>query len=118
MDDPIRFVGSQANIVALVRDAYAAGRTVSVVPAGRDKVESLAFFAEILDFPAYVGHNLDALFDALRDRVQRSPHEWELIWDATVELRANDPAAYDGIVTVLRDLAAEAPTMHATVVSR
>ncbi len=118
MSERVQFVGPGPGIVAIVRREYAAGRTVTIVPAGRDKPESLRLFAEVLDFPAWVGHNLDALFDALREHVRATPYAWALIWDATAELQREDPEAYEGIVAVLGDLAEEFPEVHPTVVDR
>lgn len=114
----VRRLGPDASIVAVVREEYAAGRPVSVVPAGVDKAESLRLFADILDFPDYFGGNLDALYDCLRQVATDRPDDWALVWDAAGALRAGDPAAYDGIVGVLADVAADAGQLHVTVLDR
>ena len=41
MSERVQFVGPGPGIVAIVRREYAAGRTVTIVPAGRGKPESL-----------------------------------------------------------------------------
>ena len=116
--NPIRHLGRSSSIVAAIRGEYDAGRTVRVVPAGRDKAESLALFAEILDFPAHVGRNLDALYDALRTYARDQGGPWSLIWDAAGGLRAVDRTAYEGILGVLADTATTAPGLHVTVLDR
>ena len=136
--NPIRHLGRSSSIVAAIRGEYDAGRTVRVVPAGRDKAESLALFAEILDFPAHVGRNLDALYDALRTYARDQGGPWSLIWDAagglraglirggiddgarlvTGGLRAGARTAYEGILGVLADPATTAPGLHVTVLDR
>jgi RNAse (barnase) inhibitor barstar len=116
--NPIRHLGRSSSIVAAIRGEYDAGRTVRVVPAGRDKAESLALFAEILDFPAHVGRNLDALYDALRTYARDQGGPWSLIWDAAGGLRAGDRTAYEGILGVLADTATTAPGLHVTVLDR
>lgn len=114
----LRHAGPHSSIVALITQEYAEGRTVSVVPAGPDKTESLRLFAEVLAFPDYFGANLDALYDILRERILADPRAWTLIWDAAAHLRSADPAAYDGIVAVLADLTREFPNVHALIVDR
>ena len=65
----MRHLGRETRIAEVVRGERAAGRQVEVVPAGADKTESLRLFAEVLGFPSYFGHNLDALADSLTDHV-------------------------------------------------
>ncbi|MFN8096915.1 MAG: barstar family protein [Dermatophilaceae bacterium] len=114
----VRRWGADAQITAVIRQEAAAGRSVHVVPAGDDKAETLQLFAEVLRFPAYFGHNLDALADSLGDYAARQRDSWTLVWDGTRFLRAADPATFDAIVAVLDDVAADHPQMHAAIVER
>lgn len=114
----IHDVSGRVDIVALIREARAGGREVHLVPAGADKAESLAAFASALAFPDWFGNNLDALADALRTFVRQLAQPVEVIWDGVATLAEQDPAALDGIRSVLRDIAIAQPDLHVTIVDR
>lgn len=114
----VRRWGADAQITAVIRQEAAAGRSVHVVPAGDDKAETLQLFAEVLRFPAYFGHNLDALADCLEHLASRAKAPWELVVDDLAELSAADHRAYVGIQVVLADLAFAHPTWQVTLIDR
>ncbi|HEY0449086.1 barstar family protein [Actinophytocola sp.] len=69
----------------------------------RSKDEFLDAVAAALSFPDWFGHNLDALYDSLRDLSWLPPGEHVLVWSAPEVLERADPGAYDAILDVLRD---------------
>ncbi|WP_194291556.1 barstar family protein [Cumulibacter manganitolerans] len=75
-----------------------AGRTPYVV-SGATKAELLDSFARALSFPAYFGHNLDALADSLRDARLRTPAT--IVWDGAASLARADRATYRAVATIL-----------------
>ena len=113
-----RVLGPDTAIAPLVRSLQREGAEVHVVPAGADKAESLRLFGEVLRFPDWYGHNLDALFDCLTSVVQASAAPVHVVWDGTAHLRSRHPEAFDAIVQVLEDTEAEQATFAATVLDR
>ncbi|HET7760895.1 MAG TPA: barstar family protein [Phycicoccus sp.] len=113
----MRTLGQETAIADVVREAHAAGRAIAIVPAGDDKADSIARFGEVLGFPDWFGHNLDALFDCLLQRYRRAP-ESELVWDGTAGLRERDAPAFDRIRQVLSDAEAECPALSVTILDR
>ncbi|WP_424184869.1 barstar family protein [Actinokineospora sp. G85] len=69
----------------------------------RSKRATLDAIAEALDFPAYSGRNLDALFDCLVDLSWLPEGEHVLVWSGSDALAAADPRAHRGIRSVLED---------------
>lgn len=114
----ITVVGPEVSISGLVRDSHARGVSVSLVPAGADKQESLLRFAEALDFPGWFGHNLDALADCLHHLALHSRGPWHLIWDGVAALKDEDEATYTGVCGVLSEIAEEHEGVQVTVVER
>ncbi|MEI2779238.1 MAG: barstar family protein [Tetrasphaera sp.] len=114
----VRRLGPDTAIATLVQSERADGRVVHVVPAGDDKAETLRLFAEVLHFPDYFGHNLDALWDCVRDVAARQDGPWSLIWDGARFFAAADPVTHDAIVDLLDDLARRHPAAHTIVVDR
>lgn len=113
----MRELGADTAIAEVVREANAAGRAIDIVPAGEDKADSIGRFGEVLDFPDWFGHNLDALFDCLLQRYHRAP-ESELVWDGTVGLRERDESAFVRIRQVLSDAEAECAALSVTIIDR
>ena len=62
------------------------------------KDEALAAIGEVLDFPSRFGHNLDALWDCLRD----IDEPLVLVWQGSDSL---DPLAFEPIIEVLQERA-------------
>jgi len=69
----------------------------------RTKADFLAAVAEALSFPDWFGHNLDALYDSLRDLSWLPEGEHLLVWTAPEVLETADPRAYRAVVGVLDD---------------
>lgn len=110
--------GRATQLAGLVHAETAAGRTVHVVPAGADKAESLRLFAEVLRFPAWFGHNYDALADSLGDWADAQPGEWSLIWDRTALLAAAHPDVAATIADILDEIATADPAGRAILLDR
>ncbi len=68
-----------------------------------DKAASLAAIAHALDFPAYFGGNLDALWDCLQDIATPCLLLWDH-WDVASE---HDPTGFISIIGVLGDRASD-----------
>jgi hypothetical protein len=118
----IRVLGRDTAVAEVVRDAQRGGADVLVVPAAGDKRGSLERFAEVLSLPEWFGHNLDALADSLHDLAETAPAEGatgrHLVWDGTAELHDADPEAFEGICSVLEDVADEHDAFTVTVIDR
>jgi RNAse (barnase) inhibitor barstar len=71
-----------------------------------DKAELLARIAAALGFPAWFGHNWDALFDCLTDLSWRPALGYVLILEHATELRATEPEVFDTALAILGDAAA------------
>lgn len=69
----------------------------------RTKAEFMAEVAAALSFPDWFGHNLDALYDSLRDLSWLPAGEHVLVWSAPEVLAAADPEAHLAIREVLLD---------------
>ena len=118
----IRVLGRDTAVAEVVRNAQREGADVLVVPAAADKRGSLERFAEVLQLPDWFGRNLDALADCLHDLAETPPAEGatgrHLVWDGTAELHDADPEAFEGICSVLEDVADEHAGLSVTVVDR
>jgi RNAse (barnase) inhibitor barstar len=75
--------------------------------AVHDRASALDAIAAVLSFPDYFGRNLDALRDCLTDLSWLPAGEHVLVWRHAEVLRGDDPSAYERIVTVLDQAAAE-----------
>lgn len=69
------------------------------------KRTALDGIAAALSFPEWAGRNLDALYDCLTDLSWLAEGEHVLIWSGHQVLAENDPKAFRGITSVLRDAA-------------
>ena len=118
----IRVLGAGTAVSEVVGEAQRAGAEVVVVPGAADKRASLERFAEVLRLPDWFGHNLDALADCLHDLAETPPAEGStgrhLVWDGTAELHRADPEAFEGICSVLEDVADEHDAFTVTVIDR
>lgn len=114
----IERLGRRTQLAGLVRAEAESGRVVHVVPAGADKAESLRLFAEVLRFPAWFGHNYDALADSLGDWAADQPGAWSLIWDRTALLAAAHPDVAETIADILDELTFAVPSGRAILLDR
>jgi RNAse (barnase) inhibitor barstar len=71
-----------------------------------DKAGLLASIATALGFPAWFGHNWDALFDCLTDLGWRPALGYVLILEHATELQATEPEVFDTALAILGDAAA------------
>jgi len=71
-----------------------------------DKAEFLARIAAAVGFPAWFGHNWDALFDCLTDLSWRPALGYVLILEHATELQATEPEVFDTALAILGDAAA------------
>jgi hypothetical protein len=98
---------SAESVEAARREASAAGATVHVVTAPKDKAAALSAIAEALEFPDWFGGNLDALHDSLIDLSWLPAGDHVLLWAEPEVLRAADPRGYSGVHSVLADAMTE-----------
>ncbi|HET9255648.1 MAG TPA: barstar family protein [Pseudonocardiaceae bacterium] len=82
------------------------GATAYLVGPVTSKSQALAAIGIALNFPAWYGHNLDALYDCLADLSWEPPGERVLIWRGHRQLEAADPDAYREVLAVLDDATA------------
>ena len=66
------------------------------------KAEAHAYLAEQFEFPEYYGRNLDALYDALSEKLSAEPYEIIIAGEGIEETDEWGYAA--GVIRVLRDL--------------
>ena len=78
---------------------------VAVVDGAADRATTLSAFGRALSFPAYYGHNLDALEECLRDLSWLPAGPVELVW-ADGPLRSADPGTHDVVTAILADAVA------------
>lgn len=100
--------GSRANASSIVERATEAGWRCVVLP-GRDidsKAALLGALAQALDFPDWVGHNWDALLDALRESWAPAQRGYLLIWEGAGRLARAEPETFATALAVLRDAVA------------
>lgn len=84
-----------------------AGWTCGVVDGWthQDKAGLLAEVAATLEFPAWFGHNLDALADCLRDLIEPTI----LLWDGWGPLAREDEHAFEAALEVFTERAGQTP---------
>lgn len=70
------------------------------------RAEALDAIGAALNFPAWYGRNLDALYDCLVDLSWQPDGEHVLIWAGHRQLKAADPDSYRAILAVLHDATA------------
>lgn len=70
------------------------------------KADLLERIASALGFPAWFGHNWDALADCLTDLGWRPAPGYVLVFEHASELQQSEPEVFDTALDVLRDVAA------------
>ncbi|GGS41622.1 MULTISPECIES: barstar family protein [Actinokineospora] len=73
----------------------------------RTKLDFYDAVAEVLRFPDWFGHNLDALYDCLTDLSWLPEGDHVLVWTHPEVLAEADPAGYRAIQAVLADAVAD-----------
>lgn len=86
--------------------ARARGAVVHQIGPVTSTAAALDAIGAALDFPAWYGRNLDALYDCLVDLSWQPAGEHVLIWTRHQELEAADPHGYRAVLAVLDDAAA------------
>jgi RNAse (barnase) inhibitor barstar len=70
-----------------------------------DKAEFLARTSRALGFPAWFGHNWDALADCLTDLGWRPASGYVLVFEHASELQKHEPEVFDTALAILGDVA-------------
>jgi RNAse (barnase) inhibitor barstar len=91
-----------AGTAPAVETARGRSALVAVVDGALDRAGTLSAFGRALSFPAYYGHNLDALEECLRDLSWLPAGPVELVWEDG-PLRSADPGTHDVVTAILAD---------------
>lgn len=102
----LRHVPDAAEALAEARGRGALPYLVGPVTS---KAEALDAIGAALDFPAWYGRNLDALYDGLVDLSWQPAGERVLIWAGHRQLQVADPDGYRAVLAVLSDAVAANP---------
>ena len=86
--------------------ARARGAATHVIGPVTSVAEALDAIGAAMNFPAWYGRNLDALYDCLVDLSWQPPGEHVLIWTGYQYFEAADSDGYRAVVSVLDDAAA------------
>lgn len=97
-----RYVPDAARALAEARGRGALAHLVGPVTS---KGEALDAIGVALNFPAWYGRNLDALYDGLVDLSWQGAGEHVLVWVGHRQLEAADPEGYRDVLAVLDDAA-------------
>lgn len=98
----LRHVPDAGRALAQARARAAAAHVMGPVTS---TAEALDVIGAALNFPAWYGRNLDALYDCLVDLSWLPPGEHVLIWTGYQEFEAADPDGYRAVVSVLDEAA-------------
>ena len=90
-------------------EACERGAVAHLVGPVTSKTEALEAIGVALNFPAWYGRNLDALYDCLTDLSWQPPGEHVLIWAGHRQLETTDLDGYRAVRAVLDDAAAAGP---------
>jgi RNAse (barnase) inhibitor barstar len=94
----LRYTPDAARALTEARERGALAHIVSPVTSKVDALEALGI---ALDFPAWYGRNLDALYDCLVDLSWQPDGEHVLVWIGHRQLEAADPDGYRAVLGVL-----------------
>lgn len=97
-----RYVPDAARALTEARDRGALAHLMGPVTS---KDEALEAIGVALNFPAWYGRNLDALYDCLVDLSWQGPGEHVLVWAGHRQLEAVDSEGYRAVLAVLDDAA-------------
>ncbi|HSZ31007.1 MAG TPA: barstar family protein [Pseudonocardiaceae bacterium] len=99
----LRYVPDAARAIAEARDR---GALVHLVGPVNSKADALDAIGVALNFPAWYGRNLDALYDCLVDLSWQGAGEHVLVWAGHRQFEVADPDGYRAVLAVLDDAAA------------
>ncbi len=85
------------------------GAVTHVIGPVTSKPEALDAIGTALGFPAWYGHNLDALYDCLVDMSWQPAGEHVLVWRGHRCFETADPDGYRAVLAVLDDATAAGP---------
>jgi RNAse (barnase) inhibitor barstar len=94
----LRHVPDAARALAQARHR---GALVHLVGPVTSKAEALDAIGVALNFPAWYGRNLDALYDCLINLSWQDAGEHVLVWVGHRQLEAADPDGYRAVLAVL-----------------
>lgn len=89
-----------------VAQARGRGAATHVIGPVTNTAEALDAIGAAMNFPAWYGRNLDALYDCLVDLSWLPPGEHVLIWTGHQEFEAADPDGYRAVISVLDEAVA------------
>jgi RNAse (barnase) inhibitor barstar len=92
--------GDSASVAERAADL---GLTAYLAEWGADRATTLTALAAALRFPAWFGHNLDALADCVSDLSWLPTDPALLVCSGSGRLAVGDRATYDAIVAILAD---------------
>jgi hypothetical protein len=98
---------TDADAAAICARAFALGLDCTRVDLSgcTEKRDLLARLAKALGFPAWFGHNWDALADCMTDLGWRPAEGYVLILEHGAELRESQPEVFDTTLAILDDAA-------------
>jgi RNAse (barnase) inhibitor barstar len=99
----LRYVRDAGHALA---EAHERGALAHLMGPVTSRAEALEAIGVALDFPAWYGHNLDALYDCLIDLSWQPAGEQVLVWTAHRQLEAADPDGYQALLAVLDEATA------------
>jgi RNAse (barnase) inhibitor barstar len=97
-------------------DARGRGALAHLVRPVTSKADALDAIGAALNFPAWYGRNLDALYDCLVDLSWLPDGEHVLVWAGHPQLKAADPEGYRAVLAVLDDAAEASPGRPLSIV--
>jgi RNAse (barnase) inhibitor barstar len=94
------------NAVRALDQARGRGALAHLMGPVTSRAEALDAIGAALNFPAWYGRNLDALYDCLVDLSWQPQGEHVLVWAGHRDLEAADPDAYRAVLAVLDEATA------------
>lgn len=113
MSRVLRYVPDAGRALAEAQERGASAHLVGPVTSKADALDAIG---AALNFPAWYGRNLDALYDCLVDLSWQPDGEQVLVWTGHRDLEAADPEGYRVVLAVLDDATAAATDHPLSVV--
>ena len=114
IDEPV--LSRVTDVTTALAEAQDRGAVAHLVGPVRSRTEALDAFAAALEFPSWLGHDLDALLDCLTDLSWQAEGEHILIWSGHGELADADPVTYRAVLSILEEAVAAPHGRPLTVV--